>query len=110
MGRLGDAVLTARRPPPGTDAARVSVMHDHQPDFWRNLRAELAGGRQWTDRAVVLALALDDDTAPEKRAGLVSLRLSPHTIGLVSSRLLARLSMGRKGPTVQVGASVIFAL
>jgi H+/Cl- antiporter ClcA len=32
-------------------------MHDHESDFWRNLRAELASGSQWIDRAVVLAYA-----------------------------------------------------
>jgi len=150
-------------------------MHDHEPDFWRNLRAELAAGPQWIDRAVVLAyaaatglvvvaftllseaasdgftrlrewgdagvwltlvwtpvltvgllwwtrrfvpgamgsgapqvvVALDDDTPPEQRRGLVSLRLSLHKIGLVSGGLLAGLSIGREGPTVQVGAGVM---
>ena len=32
-------------------------MHDHEPDFWRNLRNELACAAQWIDRAVVLAYA-----------------------------------------------------
>ena len=32
-------------------------MSNHQPDFWDNLRRELAAGRQWMDRAVVLAFA-----------------------------------------------------
>ena len=28
------------------------------PDFWRNLGSELRAGRQWPDRAIVLAYAL----------------------------------------------------
>jgi H+/Cl- antiporter ClcA len=150
-------------------------MHDHEPDFWRNLRDELSLGAQWIDRAVVLAyaaatglvvvgftlladaashgfeslrqagswgpwltlvwtpaltvavlwwarrfapgaqgsgvpqvmLALDEATPEAQRRGLVSLRLSIHKIGLVAGGLLAGLSIGREGPTVQVGAGVM---
>jgi H+/Cl- antiporter ClcA len=150
-------------------------MHDHEPDFWRNLRSELASGAQWIDRAVVLAyaaatglvvvgftlladaasrgfeslrqagswgpwltlvwtpaltvallwwarrfapgaqgsgvpqvvLALDEATPEAQRRSLVSLRLSIHKIGLVAGGLLAGLSIGREGPTVQVGAGVM---
>ena len=32
-------------------------MRDVEPDFWRNLREELAAGRQWVDRSVVLGYA-----------------------------------------------------
>ncbi len=148
---------------------------DIDPEIWRNLRQELLAGRQWLDRAVVLAYAaatgaivvaftllaeaaihgyrliegwgpqgryltllwtpaltvallwwarryvpgalgsgipqvvraLDDDLPPAQRAWLVSLRVSLHKIGLVSGGLLAGLSIGREGPTVQVGAGVM---
>lgn len=149
--------------------------HDVDPEFWRNLQRELLAGRQWVDRAVVLAMAaatgaivvgftllaeraiegfrwlehwgehgrfltllwtpaltvallwwtrrfvpgavgsgipqvvraLEDDLQPSQRAGLASLRVSLHKIGLVSGGLLAGLSIGREGPTVQVGAGVM---
>jgi H+/Cl- antiporter ClcA len=51
--------------------------------------------------------ALDDDLQPRQIAWLASLRLSLHKIGLVSGGLLAGLSIGREGPTVQVGAGVM---
>lgn len=51
--------------------------------------------------------ALEPDVDERQRAGLVSLRLSLHKIGLVSGGLLAGLSIGREGPTVQVGAGVM---
>jgi H+/Cl- antiporter ClcA len=145
------------------------------PDPLQRLAAEMAGGRQWMDRAVVLGFAaltglvvvgftllaeaashgferlrslgaygpwlallwtplltvavlawtrrfapgamgsgipqvvraLDDDLPAVQRRGLVSLQLSLHKIGLVSGGLLAGLSIGREGPTVQVGAGVM---
>ncbi len=150
-------------------------MRDHSPDFWRNLRNELAGGRQWVDRAVVLAYAvltglvvvgftllsdlasgayallgalggagpwlpllwtpavtvavlwwtrrfipaaqgsgipqvvaaLDDAMPAPQRLRLVSLPISLHKIGLVSAGLLGGLSIGREGPTVQIGAGIM---
>jgi H+/Cl- antiporter ClcA len=51
--------------------------------------------------------ALEDDLDPRLQSGLVSLRLSLHKIGGVSCGLLAGLSIGREGPTVQVGAGVM---
>jgi H+/Cl- antiporter ClcA len=51
--------------------------------------------------------ALDDGLPEVQRHWLVSLRVSMHQIGLVSTGLLAGLSMGREGPTVQVGAGVM---
>ena len=51
--------------------------------------------------------ALDDLLPEERRPRFVSLRLAMHKIGLVSGSLLAGLSVGREGPTVQVGAGVM---
>jgi H+/Cl- antiporter ClcA len=51
--------------------------------------------------------ALQDDLSPAQRAWLVSLRVSLHKMALVSGGLLAGLSIGREGPTVQVGAGVM---
>lgn len=149
--------------------------HGDEPDFWRNLRDEVAASEQWRDRAVVLAYAvitglvvvgftllaegashafdqlrglhplapwaallwtplltvavlwwtrryvpgalgsgipavvraLDDTLAPAQRGALVSLKLALHKVGLVAGGLLAGLSIGREGPTVQVGAGVM---
>ena len=149
--------------------------HDIEPEFWRNLQRELLAGRQWADRAIVLAMAaatgaivvgftllaeaaiegfrwiehqgahgrfltllwtpaltvallwwtrrfvpgamgsgipqvvraLDNDLRPSQISWLASLRMSLHKIGLVSGGLLAGLSIGREGPTVQVGAGVM---
>ncbi|WP_119353149.1 chloride channel protein [Azohydromonas sediminis] len=51
--------------------------------------------------------ALDDGAREPRRGALVSLRVSLHKIWLVSGGLLAGLSIGREGPTVQVGAGVM---
>lgn len=153
----------------------VGAIRDVEPDFWRNLGRELAAGRQWIDRAIVLSYAavtglvvvgftllaehashafealrqlhpyapilaifwtpaltvcvlwwtrryvpgaqgsgipqvvraLDDDVPDPQLGKLVSLRVSLHKIALVSGGLLAGLSIGREGPTVQVGAGVM---
>jgi H+/Cl- antiporter ClcA len=50
---------------------------------------------------------LADDLTATQRAQLVSPGLSFHKIGLVSGGLLAGLSIGREGPTVQVGAGIM---
>ncbi|MFO1315663.1 MAG: chloride channel protein [Burkholderiales bacterium] len=150
-------------------------MRDLGHDFWRNLQSDLAAGRQWRDRAIVLAYAvitgsvvvaftllsevasrgfdymvhlgaigpwlplvwtpaltvallwwtrrfapgaagsgipqvvaaLDDALPAHERYRLVSLRLAVEKVVLVSGGLLAGLSIGREGPTVQVGAGVM---
>ena len=51
--------------------------------------------------------ALDDDMDDRRIGRLVSLRLALHKVGLVSGGLLGGLSIGREGPTVQVGAGVM---
>lgn len=156
-------------------AGGVATVRNIEPDAWRNLGAELALGRHWVDRAIVLGFAamtglvvvgftllaeaashgfqqlrsaaswapllalawtplltvallwwtrrfvpgatgsgipqvvraLEDDLSGARLNALVSLRLSLHKIGLVSGGLLAGLSIGREGPTVQVGAGVM---
>ncbi len=70
----------------------------------------------WTRRVVPGAagsgipqvmVALDDALPAARRRHLVSFRLSLHKIGLVAAGLLGGLSIGREGPTVQVGAGVM---
>lgn len=51
--------------------------------------------------------ALDEDMPRQQRQWLVSLRVALAKVGLVSGGLLAGLSIGREGPTVQVGAGVM---
>jgi H+/Cl- antiporter ClcA len=70
----------------------------------------------WTRRFVPAAAgsgipqvirALDEDWPSRARASLVSTRLALHKIGLVSAGLAAGLSIGREGPTVQIGAGLM---
>ena len=51
--------------------------------------------------------AVDEELAPNQRRALVSPQLAFAKIGLVSGGLLAGLSIGREGPTVQVGAGLM---
>jgi H+/Cl- antiporter ClcA len=51
--------------------------------------------------------ALEYEIPDGRRGALVSLRLSLNKIALVSAGLLGGLSIGREGPTVQVGAGVM---
>ena len=51
--------------------------------------------------------ALDPALPPEARGRFVSLRLTAAKIGLSSAGLLAGLSIGREGPSVQVAAGVM---
>ena len=70
----------------------------------------------WTRRFVPGAMgsgipqvvrALEDDLPPASVSWLVSLRLALHKIGLVAAGMAAGLSIGREGPTVQVGAGIM---
>jgi H+/Cl- antiporter ClcA len=51
--------------------------------------------------------ALDGDLPAAQQSWLVSLKVSLHKVGVVSGGLLAGPSIGREGPTVQVGAGVM---
>ncbi len=51
--------------------------------------------------------ALDEDLHPSQFRWLISLKVALHKIGLIAAGMLAGLSIGREGPTVQVGAGVM---
>ena len=65
-----------------------------------------APGAQGSGIPQVVA-ALEFEMASERRSALVSVRLSLWKIVLVSGGLLGGLSIGREGPTVQVGAGIM---
>ena len=74
--------------------------------------AVLAATRRWAPGALGSGIpqvvrAVDDELQPHQRRALVSPRLALAKIGLVSGGLLAGLSIGREGPTVQVGAGLM---
>ncbi len=56
---------------------------------------------------VIAALQIDDQ---DRRAPLVSLRVAAGKIIVMTLGLLCGASTGREGPTVQVGAAIMFAL
>jgi H+/Cl- antiporter ClcA len=55
------------------------------------------------------AIAARDPMHPERRDRLLSLRVAAGKIGLCLLGLLGGASIGREGPTVQVGASIMIA-
>lgn len=55
-------------------------------------------------------VALDDSLAPERRRALVSLPLAIQKAALLGGTMLAGLSAGREGPTVQIGAGVMLSV
>ncbi len=55
------------------------------------------------------AIAARDPLHPERRDRLLSLRLAAGKIGLCLLGLLGGASIGREGPTVQVGAAIMIA-
>lgn len=52
------SVAIAPTQPTGAPSGLPFAMHPSQPDFRKNLQDELGNGRQWADRAIVLAYAM----------------------------------------------------
>lgn len=70
------------------------------------LTRQLAPGAAGSGIPQVIA-ALDPQCPPERRNLFVSLRLSLSKTLLTASGLLAGLSLGREGPSVQIGAGIM---
>ncbi|RQO57320.1 chloride channel protein [Paucibacter sp. KBW04] len=93
-----------------------STAHPWLPLLWMPLSAALI---VWLTRRFVpgasgsgipqVMAALEPEVAPEQRGLFVSLKLSLAKIVLSSWGLLAGLSLGREGPSVQVAAGVMLS-